>query len=159
MLISRLLFLIMLIVTMGFIAAVRYPIEKLVVADPTSIQDGSCWCCSCGWQSCKTCAANAKKCCPQPMSFQRWNFGKGGEAMLGENTLDLVSNTSDGALADAEKVIGGSASDNAEIKPGSYEQRQALLNALEKAGIQPQTLTAEQIALMLQENDLGASCS
>lgn len=157
----RTTFLFLLVVFICIMSYIRYPIEGLIVKDPSTVQDGSCWCCGCGWQSCKTCAANAAKCCPSMMSFERWNFGKGGSAVSDdrEARLDLISNNGGDILADAAKITAESggkldlASDA--IQPGSFEQRQALLNALEKAGIQPQSVTADQIALMLKEMDLG----
>ena len=136
------LLIIVLIIIMGVAAAVRYPVEKY-------IEDGSCWCCKCGWQSCATCALNAKKCCDKTMSFQRWNFGKGSDANVG--MIDRVN--SEEGRGGSEGRRGSEGRGNTEA-----EQRQALLRALEKAGIQPQTLTTEQIALMLKENDLGVTC-
>ena len=130
-------------------------LESLVIEDPTAMSDGQCWCCGCGWQSCSACANNSKLCCPNGMGgFVRYNFDNGN--IGGGDKLDLIGGASS-MLSGIDNVP----LDKTEKNPDgtlSYQQRQLLIAALEKAGIQPYSLTAEQIKMLLREAELGVQC-
>lgn len=140
--VPRIVLLIFLVIFIVIVGTFGYPIEKMSQIED-GLEDGKCWCCSCGWQSCKTCAANSKKCCPQAMGFERWSFGQGA---VGAPIVDM---TKDGTVSNKDKGSG----------PGTYEQRQALLAALEKAGYQPHAMNMEDlnalIAKAVREDDFG----
>lgn len=142
-------------VVSGMVKHTKIKIENLVIEDPTAMSDGQCWCCKCGWQSCTACANNSSLCCPDGKSgFTRYNFNNGNNS--GDGKLDLI-----GGAASALSGIDVSLKDSKKTnEDGSltYKQRQLLLDALEKAGIQPYSLTAEQIKMILREAELGIQC-
>lgn len=56
------------------------------------LDDGSCDCCSCGWQSCRACAANIGKCCGKGIGgFTRYTFNLPTRRGEDPNSLDLIS--------------------------------------------------------------------
>ena len=143
---NRIILLIFMVIFIVIVGTFGYPIERWSQS-PISVdskiedglEDGKCWCCSCGWQSCKVCAANAGKCCPQAMGFERWSFGKGAVG------TPIVEKQEEGKKSDSSGK--------------TYDQRQALLAALEKAGFQPHSMSMDDlnalIAKAIREDDYG----
>jgi hypothetical protein len=154
--IPRIVLLVFMLIFIVIVGTIGYPVEKMTMGMgpiEDDLEDGKCWCCSCGWQSCKTCAANAGKCCPQAMGFERWSFGKGA---VGAPIVDINKKVADGTV---NVDNGGVAKGDIVNGPGTYEQRQALLAALEKAGFQPHSLKPEDLNALLakavREDDFG----
>jgi hypothetical protein len=148
--VPRIVLLIFMVIFIVIVGTFGYPIERLEMSKlEDGLEDGKCWCCSCGWQSCKICAANAGKCCPQAMGFERWSFGQGA---VGAPIVDMTKDK------EKEKSQGGKGEGQGQ-GPGTYEQRQALLAALEKAGFQPHAMKMEDlnelIAKAVREDDFG----
>lgn len=150
--VPRIVLLIFMVIFIVIVGTFGYPVEKWAELSVESkiedgLEDGKCWCCSCGWQSCKTCAANSKKCCPQAMGFERWSFGQGAVGAPIVDPKDAKNKE------DAKKGEGKGQG------PGTYDQRQALLAALEKAGFQPHAMNMEDlnalIAKAVREDDFG----